>query len=746
MAWTINGSAPEALGLTVVSGEFRCGSASTVRLACGGDATGTELFAYDAAVTILWDAEVFFQGKARRIDKSASGSAEGMDFLIEDAWAELERTTYQEQWGFGSSGYIELPQVVLGVDEAGNRINVGQQITEVIYYAAESGVNIQAGTMPTGLDLWPTPATGMSCAEVVRTCLRYHPDWVPWIDHTQDPPMFNVSPRATAAVLGVALTDCTEVRVTRRNDRMPECVRLVFLTSKEIDGLVYRDASIDKFPVAGPDSGPGVLTTVIELAGGSCQISKQQIETRLLPIPGTSTRAEAKEWLRAHYPVLVGIDDTHFGITKFAASVVEDTNTKPDAVNPNAARLALRDMEDAPRELVEGSIQEWMRERVGKVQVKMTVKAGPLATAAEKALIEKIPPVTYVTGTTATTKIYKGMSQWTAAEEAPTGLAEAYYNVIRDGCEYEGSVSLLAPEGAPAGFHGACLNISGGVTAWASMKAPIHSVAWDMADDRMTVSFGPNPDLSVQDYVEYLRLLRNRTPGWMFEAERTSPTLGDTAGPSAKGEAIGPLAVPKETIVLGDDTKPPLWCEIVYDEAETEGDPGVPNWVVTRGRVFERQRAAVAGNMLYHEPDNILAGALPARFAAVTGEAIYVQVIEAVPGGTITSVTIVTGAQDLEATETSGVEAIFNYKLAECDEVSGELVITPFLTGSHIYHWPEGRGLNLKIQDWLVDTDGRVSITGSPRYLYWRKGGYVGKDDPGTGPDDYEDVANLITA
>jgi hypothetical protein len=282
--------------------------------------------------------------------------------------------------------------------------------------------------------------------------------------------------------------------------------------------------------------------------------------------------------------VLVGI----YGATLEGDSILggcpemNGFDTLGEALAWGAARLALRNMGDAPRELVEGTVHEWMRKRVGKVKITLEIVEGPLATAAETVLIRQAPKTCIVTGTNATTKLYKGRPQWTlAAEQAPAGVAQAYYNTIVNGCRYEGSASLPGDGLMFAGWAGYVLNVSDGASGWAAMRAPIHSAAWDIGERRVSVSFGPNPDLSPQDFMDYLRLLRDRRPAWISPEERISPKLGDEAGPSMKGDAIGPGVAPKETIILKDDTLPPFWAEIVLEEAEDPEAPGTPKWIVS---------------------------------------------------------------------------------------------------------------------------------------------------------------------
>ena len=53
-----------------------------------------ESLAYGDAVTLTRDGTKFFQGTCRRVPKSADAAEEGHGYLIEDAWADLEKTTY----------------------------------------------------------------------------------------------------------------------------------------------------------------------------------------------------------------------------------------------------------------------------------------------------------------------------------------------------------------------------------------------------------------------------------------------------------------------------------------------------------------------------------------------------------------------------------------------------------------------------------------------------------------------------
>jgi len=185
-----------------------------------------------------------------------------------------------------------------------------------------------------------------------------------------------------------------------------------------------------------------------------------------------------------------------------------------------------------------------------------------------------------------------------------------------------------------------------------------------------------------------------------------------------------------------------------YVSTTMGGTPASPTWsaIVAPGRVLERRRATEEENMLFWEPYNLLTDGQPTRFTASVGYAIYVRVTENIPGTDVTAVAIATGATDLQSVETFGSDVIFYYKLAEFITMpDGSTGCKPFMMGSHIYHWPEGKGLNLKVSTWDMGPCGFYIPKGSEYDVthYWRKGAYVGVDDPGTDTDYVQEVTKM---
>lgn len=555
--WLINGASPASLNLRIVGGSFNAGGPSYVELEAIRACDAGEIFSYNQAVTITRDGSPFFKGRVRRIPKFCpAGAAESQSYQIEDGFADLETTTYQERWNIRGV-QVYLPMVYLGVDDAGTRIHLGQQIAEAITYAASVGVPLAAGSTPSGMLLWPSEASGQSCAQVIRDALRYHPDWLPWVDHTTSTPTFNVTPRGSASSQTVSIVGNAGFDITEESATLPDCVRIVYLTTSTTGEEVFREIAVDKYPGSGADGGPGVLTTVVELAGANQQIQKQQVKTRTLPAADNLTAARA--YLKKKFPALGDVDDSSWEVTEWSKKFAEETDDaadEPAPINPEATRIKATNLNGLPRELVDGNVAEWMRCKVGWVHCTVEIEING-ATEEETKILNNLPRQFTVRATNATSKTYKGLSSFTPAEERPAGVAQAYYQTIRDGCRFSGSITVVESDVGATRYHGCKLHLSGGESAWATMGAPIHTVEWDLESRQTTLSFGPNPNYSVQDFLEYLKLLNKRQVSWISTAERTSQDVGDGEGPSARKDIVGPRDGPETIYGGGSDSPPP---------------------------------------------------------------------------------------------------------------------------------------------------------------------------------------------
>ena len=586
--WTINGTPLAEAGLRIASGSFRSQGPSIMRLERVADYHAAELVEFGDGVTIARVEDAvsvnFFQGKVASVPKYASAGDEAHVYEIADAWEDLESTIYQEEWAIGSSSML-MPKFVFGITPDGggfSRCGVGQMIINAINYAISVGVDLQLGTVPGGETPIPSQMENTSCAELIRTAMKLHPDWVAWIDHTTSPPTFQVTPVSSLTSLDIAVDGSAEVEsfnCIKRDDLIPDGVRIIYEFATTIDDTVYRNLSEDKYPVSSPDGGPRVLQATIPLAGIQMQVQKSRVQ--VIPIPEDAADVTAKDFIRANFSHLSGLPDAAFKVVELTPSLVDEPADHPDPINPQATRLDVADVTDLPNQLVRGQIEDWMRRKVGKVKVACRIEATAAANQDERDLILQGTSDITVTGTNATTKIYKGITQWVAPEDIPEGLAQATYEAILSGCAYQGAITLIESEISATRYHGKKLNLTGGIAGWATMAAPIHSVDFDIDNGRTTIAFGPVPTLAPTDFLELQRILRYRPTKWWSTTERASNEHGALNDPSSAGDTLNGYDLPLVNFGVGKQGPPPPFSirEILAADASGATVTINPGWI-----------------------------------------------------------------------------------------------------------------------------------------------------------------------
>lgn len=723
--WTLNDSTLAALGLTFAGGSFRSCGVSEMRLQRACDFDTATLFSFGASVLLARDGTPVFSGKVTSNPVAADGATEGQSLVITDAWADLATLVYQEPWAFGA-GTVDLPRAVVGlgynaISHEWERITAGAQIREVIAYAIANGVSIQAGAFPTGELMIPSEVANVTCEEMIRLCLKLHPDWIPFLDHSSTPPTFNVVPTGTATVSAFAVSELDSLSVVHRTDMLPDAVRVVYELATTIDDEVYRDVVIDKFPVAGPDAGPRVITATIPLAGMQMQIQKSRVQTRTIP---TAVGEDADAYIKKRFPAMAGVPLENFVVQTWALSLVAEPDAMPDPISEQAPRLEVTNVSEVPRELVKGTLEDWMRRKVATVRVDMTVTAFSDATDAERKIIESLPTAFTIVATNATTKIYKGITSWVPPEEVPTGIAQDTYEAILAAMTYQGSVTFTDREVGATSYHGRALNLTGGPAAWAGMKAPVHTVDFDVGTGRVDIGFGPIPSLAPADFLELQRILRFRpTKWWSFgpNGERGSNKLGAESAPSAAGDTVSGFDRPDcDRWKLPDPPEQFQVHGIYYDGAA---------W---KCRVKQGMVCAINP-----EPGAVIAY-IPTtpgdttEFTITSGSEIWCEVTTDKRDLASAAEIIVTSGTDAHAQpDPGGNTGLYHYKIADFETVGGRVAVkTQFHSGGPITHRPSrnNRNADLIIHQYTEDTDGVLTESGSPIKMSFRQGLYVGLD------------------
>jgi hypothetical protein len=692
MEWSINSLPLDAAGVRVAGATFRTMAPSVLRLERHTAFDATETLAFGAAVTITRGSTIFFQGKVASVPKGGTAEDEYQAVEVEDAWAELEATIYQETWGLGS-GAILQPKFVLGVllNEDTNLFeyaDAGKTVRAVVEYAIEQGVALQVGTVPTGVNFIPADYANHSCSEVITLALKQHPDWVPWIDHSTVPPTFNVTKIADMAAVAMDVDGAGEVEsfdVVRRDDLLPEAVRIVYEFATTIGDEVFRNIVVDKYPSGGPDGGPRVMQAHFPLAGMQMQIQKSRVQTRTLP----TSAAAAKAWIKAKYPHLKDVADASFVVVGWEKTLAEDADEMPEPVNPNATRLAVASATDLPRELVRGTIEDWMRRKVGKVRITPRIRAVSSATDAEKRAIRLGTPAVVVTATNAVTKLYKGISHWVMPEQVPVGIAEQTYRAIHASMPHQGSVALAQQEAGAVRYHGKKVNLTGAASPWAAMHAPVHTVDVDIERGMTVVSFGPVPHLAPADFIEMQRTLRYRPVRWWTFEERGSSTLGDEAAASSAGDTVAGFDGPTETfeplaerLALGFQV-----LEIYKDGADWKAKIGTGLVV---GRNSKPSASPVMATVTVAET----------TVTVTAADAVYARVITNV-WDLPTSASVVAASSEPTSVHAqppgSSATGDYHYRVADFEMVGDELRLKNQYHVGILLHVPARNGRNLKM-------------------------------------------------
>jgi hypothetical protein len=615
-------------------------------------------------------------------------------------------------------------------------------IRAILEYAIDQGIALQIGTLPTGETMIPSEVENSTCAELIRECLKLHPDWIPAIDHSTTPPTINVLPSSDTEGTLAASFDLTggtisEFEIRERADMIPDSVRIVYELVSEIDGEVYRKTIIDKYPVSGPDAGPRVISATIPLAGLQMQIQKSRIQVR--PLPADQSTAIA--FLKEKFPALAAIADADLKVTKWAKALVTEDPDFPDPISDRAPRLAFADISQATNELVRGTIEDWMRKRTGPVEITFEIVGRPTLSDDEKDLIASLPRTIVVTATNAITKTYRGISQWVAAEDVPTGIAQATYEAILAAMSWEGSLSFEEAECGAVSYAGKVINLAGGAAGWGTMRAPVHAVECDIASGRTTIAFGPNPTLAPADFLELQRILRYRPTRWWSIEERDSDQIGAAANPSAAGDTVSGFEHPK--------TEPtsPVPAKEQFGVGKPFYDATGETWHVRAeaGEVLAINPEPGGGSVMIYLTATALANQIIA-----SGGRLWVKVTTDKNDLATAAAWYYNAAAPTQVhaqPDPGGNNGEYYYWVCDFGTVGGNVVITARgHLGGPIIHRParNNRNADLEIQDYWENTDGELIATGEPRVMSWRQGLYVGEAAPAVDGMDVFHAINLV--
>jgi len=549
VTWTLNGQSFATLGLSNVSRELRNMAIDRMTFDAPGRAIdAAALLAYDQEVVILRDGAPFFRGRAGRGPVTGSSKAEGHAYEVLGPWEQLERLTFQQRWLTGSWVNDEwVPRweyksrVILGQDESGLAKSLGMVISEVISYARDCGVAIAPGVIEGAHYVPWDEGLDLMCSDVIRRMARWSPDSVGWIDYSQEVPTFNFKRRAGLSAASLAMgNQVTDIDLTPVGARSVPAVVLKYEQTHEVEGATMESITTDAYPEGATGREIGAVVQTIQLAGGrvNTQIQRHDIKSVELP-PMEHANAQLAQWFLLKHP--------HYAAANNPAifDPVKYSNAQITAVTRTSA---------LPYELMEGSLQDWMRKQLPEYlrggflvwrdnphhsysyydaedTISFTLSYKVLDGAGKplrEVQNEKVT-VTLTVTDCPTGKYTRRSTEVVGGEAIPAGLAQMLWESL-NATHYQGKVATVAEEITGAVNIGFRLLVTGGHPAWASMSAVIQSITNHLDTGVTTIQVGPPNHLTPGQVLDLRQANRSRRPA--------SGSLIRTTGDSASGGAL----------------------------------------------------------------------------------------------------------------------------------------------------------------------------------------------------------------
>jgi hypothetical protein len=607
-----------------------------------------ELFPFSyspSPVALKRNGAIYFIGVATHTPRMGRPQAEGVGYMLEGPWWWLEHTPYVQGWTFLTSviyrqswqyyGWTPptgpapqqslITNLILGIDATGLPIKTGAQITDALNVAITAGAPIQIGTIDPNIAIPSESARDLSCAEVIRRMLRWHPDCVVWWDYTTTKtvsgvatpcPTIHIRQRSnlTAVSFPVTGAPASGLDIAARPELVPPVVVLNYEQLNNLNDQDQRTLTVDKYPTGASATQPGAVAMTINLQGEKTTYMRQYLKTAEIKVNNLTWWQERLPWLNdanitnLDYAANPGNPSGNMDRSSNAGTV---TAIAPDGGTDSTAGSDGTDKANAsipggpvfPNFVIEGDIPNWITGNAQMVLCALRVNYDVVMgnDANGNPVVEQHRNETVlvkVVSTDLNTGWYNQLSGVYIGEPIPTGLAENYYNALAQ-LQYEGSWEITEQECGTAGgpYLGDVLNLTDGLTAWATMNAAIFETTENLATGVTRLRFGPVAYLSPKDWIAWYRVNRWREIGDRQARVNGLLTIGShPAGGSGKHDRGG----------SGSKAQPQL---VTWVGAPAGGNPGTYKIVSNPAQVDSSAAAAVPSDLaVYLRPIQICDG------------------------------------------------------------------------------------------------------------------------------------------
>lgn len=471
-----------------------------------------KLFADGAVIQVLSGATRIFYGSVRATPVAASAASERHIVNASGGWWWLEKHTFEQlhrRYVNGVKTDVMVSSVVLGRSSSSDAlVTCGAVAQEAIDFVTAKQGLVTAGTITDGPSFPEEEALDLTCAEVVLRVCRWMPDLVSGFDHATGRLHITSSPTSTIILdAASAAYRLDMVDPAPRTDLIVPGVRVDYQITSTVNGKSVF--SMVRETAGNPDLIGGVKHTMnIRGAALSRMQQTQHIKTETLPITNNNA-----VWWKAHCADLA---DARISNLVLANATVQNWY--------------------GPRELIEGTVQEWMLAGVDGAHYSLaagettyTVKATYDLTIDGKVVhVTDREYTCKITTTTATTRSYsRQTSSLSGGEYYPTGLAAALY-AAGSKTWWDGGITVIGPEIQTGIIPGMAVNVMGARAEWATMAARIVAVTHDVDSGVTSIRVGPPRQMTLGDLADQLRRNRRRNVP-SSTGTRLNPDIDDSS-------------------------------------------------------------------------------------------------------------------------------------------------------------------------------------------------------------------------
>jgi hypothetical protein len=484
---------------------------------------------------------VRFIGKRVDLDQQASGPAEHQLYRFANAWWDLTKRVFHQTWTTWTqaggqdpvASQTFNPHAILNVGRS-----VGQEINDIIAYAATQGVDIAVGFIQANVFPPADEIINRDCASVIAQLLAFAPDNVCWFEYPDEAgattPFFHC--REPLDVRPLALPNTAEdFSIRARHEDLATAVAIRY---ERTDQLTVNGVTRD-YPVVFPDIWPPgatgreerALSETVQLAGFSSTFVTAQLLCASFPA-NFETGAALAFWSR-FFPKLSDDRVVRDNPLITPLSFIRTAEELGDGQPPEA-------MVAHPRYLIAGEIAPWMLDSTGGAlayqkqvfsaafnftlyEQNADAIAGSQFGTITKARNLRLPVKLTATNAPAGVSNYSTKTAFAEGEQPPIGLAQYLYERLSV-LGYSGRHRRIQSECDRSVQLGDLLNVSGGAPEWATMEAIVQSIDENIDDGETTIQFGVAPGLSLGRILELLRNARTRRR-WTALEQQTAGTI-----------------------------------------------------------------------------------------------------------------------------------------------------------------------------------------------------------------------------